>query len=100
MIKCAREGCSEEFVKRTHNQKYHDDECCKLATNVRMMEKYYRRKAQQSGQTRYCSVCFNTKLSRYNDSTVCSGCQMSREVSMNNSVASMLASVKWSLETA
>lgn len=97
MIKCARDGCEETFTKRKHNQIYHDDDCCKLATAVRLKEKYYQRKAQHSGETRYCTTCETTKLSRYNDSTICGSCQMSREVFANNSVVSMLSSINWVL---
>ena len=100
MIKCARDGCEVEFKPRKHNMKYCGKQCCDLATNVRLIEKYWQRKAQKSGQVRFCTVCEQTKLSRYNDTTVCSSCQMKKEVEMNNSVSSMLASVNWNLELA
>lgn len=87
---CARNGCEEEFSKKTHNQKYCSDECCRLATNERIMEKYYARRDQRQGKTRMCASCGKTKLSRYNDSQVCSSCRTKKEVEANNSVVSML----------
>ena len=95
MITCARNGCSVEFEKKTHNQKYHNDECCRLATNERIMEKYYAKRDQRQGKARFCKSCKNTKLSRYNDSPICSACKIQREENANKSVANMLLSVAW-----
>lgn len=89
---CARKGCSDEFDKNAHNQKYCSDACCKLATNSRIMEKYYENKDRKSGKTRICKSCHNTKLSRYNNSQVCAACELAREVETNQSVLSMLQS--------
>ena len=41
---CAREECGIEFEQKTHNQKYCSDECCRIATNKRIMDKYYKKK--------------------------------------------------------
>lgn len=90
---CANEGCDVRFVKATHNQKYHSDECCRIATNRKIMEKYYARRDQLAGKTRYCQTCRVTKLSRYNDSQICSACELSKQVSANNAVLSMIANV-------
>lgn len=90
MITCARKGCGEEFSKKTHNQKYCCDECCRLATNDRIMEKYYERRDQRQGKTRWCVVCKETKLSRYNDTNTCSSCKTKKEIDTNNSVLTML----------
>lgn len=92
---CAREGCEESFERKTHNQKYCTDECCRLATNQRIMEKYYARRDQRAGKTRHCAMCGITKLSRYNDSLICSSCKQKRETAANNSVLDMLSSVSW-----
>lgn len=91
-IKCANEGCGVDFVKSTHNQKYHSDECCREATNRRIMEKYYARRDQRQGKTRMCKRCGQTKLSRYNDGEICSSCQHKAELKANNSVLDMLLS--------
>lgn len=95
MIICAREGCEVEFEPATHNQKYHDSECCRIATNRRIMEKYYAKRDQKAGKTRFCMVCKTTKLSRYNDSQVCGSCQVAPVAEANNAVAAMLLSVSW-----
>ena len=56
--------------------KYCSDECCRLATNARIMEKYYERKARLKGTVRICkSLDCETKLSRYNPSNVCGACE-------------------------
>ena len=89
-IQCTREGCDEWFTKKTHNQRYHNDECCRLATNARIMQKYYERRDQRQGKVRYCKECKTTKLSRYNDSLVCSSCSAKKELNANNAVLSML----------
>ena len=87
---CAREGCEEEFTKATHNQKYHNDECCRLATNQRIMLGYYKTRDRQRGVERWCEVCQLTKLSRYNPSDVCSACKAGRITEANNAVVDML----------
>jgi len=68
---CNNKECSKEFDAKTHNQKYCSDECCRVATNKRIMEKYYEKKAIRNGAFRACSKC-KTKLSRYNQSDICS----------------------------
>lgn len=90
---CARTECSETFSKKTHNQKYCSDECCRLATNTRIMEKYYERQDQRRGKTRFCILCAKTKLSRYNDTQVCSSCKTKQEVTANAEVVDMFSRV-------
>lgn len=92
-IQCQNAGCEVVFVKKTHNQRYHDDECCRLATNAKIMEKYYARRAQRLGITRFCDRCGVTKLSRYNNATTCNSCLLQSQVSRTNSVAAMLSVV-------
>jgi hypothetical protein len=93
-ITCENAGCDIKFVKRTHNQRYHDDECCRLATNAKIMEKYYQRRAQKLGLVRNCVSCGH-KLSRYNSDTICNSCSLKQEIERNQSVASMLTSISW-----
>jgi hypothetical protein len=38
---CGNKECAKDFDAKTHNQKYCSDECCRIATNKRIMEKYY-----------------------------------------------------------
>ena len=71
---CANSECKKDFVPKTHNQKYHNDECCRIATNRRIMEKYYEKKAIRNGAARPCSRC-KAQLSRYNTSELCSTCE-------------------------
>lgn len=87
---CANEGCSERFEKKTHNQIYHSDECCRQATNRRIMEKYYANRDRKQGKTRLCKQCKATKLSRYNESDTCSACAAKIEENKNNSVLDMI----------
>lgn len=87
MKKCAYSECSNEFKSKTHNQRYCCDECCRLATNKRIMEKYYQRKARRKGGLRVCiSEGCDTILNRYNDSDRCSGCASRRVADINSSL--------------
>lgn len=94
IITCQNKGCDVRFAKKTHNQRYHDDECCRLATNAKIMEKYHQRRRQKLGLARECAVC-ETKLSRYNSDTVCNSCSLKREIEKNESVFAMLTNVAW-----
>lgn len=72
---CAHTDCELPFHAKTHNQRYCSDECCRLATNKRIMERYYERKERRRGGRRVCSTrgC-TTILNRYNDSEICALC--------------------------
>lgn len=74
---CANKQCAKEFEPKTHNQKYCTDECCRIATNKRIMEKYYEKKAIRNGAKRGCIKC-GAQLSRYNESHMCSSCTKSK----------------------
>ena len=93
---CARVGCDNEFDAKTHNQKYCGAECCRVATNERIMQKYYAKRDQKAGKTRFCKKCKNTKLSRYNDSAYCGSCRVSSVTDANRAVADMLTNGNWS----
>lgn len=71
---CANSECKKDFTPKTHNQKYCTDECCRIATNRRIMEKYYERKAIRNGAFRPCSRCGH-QLSRYNKGNFCATCE-------------------------
>lgn len=71
---CFNSECAKDFTPKTHNQKYCSDECCRIATNRRIMEKYYEKKAIKNGAPRICKSC-KTKLSRYNQNNICSTCE-------------------------
>ena len=51
---CINLECKKKFDAKTHNQKYCSDECCRVSTNKRIMEKYYEKKAIKNGALRYC----------------------------------------------
>ena len=70
---CANKECQIEFDSKTHNQKYCSDECCRVATNKRIMQKYYEKKAIKKGAVRLCKKC-KSQLSRYNSDDICSSC--------------------------
>ena len=78
MRKCANPECGQGFEPKSHNQKYHNAECCRLITNKRIMSKYYEDKEVRGGKHRLCgsSGC-ETILSRYNPTSVCSVCESS-----------------------
>lgn len=77
---CANDGCTNEFNKTTHNQKYCSDECCREATNRKIREKYYAEKERLSGKKRVCKTrgCKNL-LSRYNEEDICRECLAKEE---------------------
>ena|SRR6476469_6755639 len=89
-FECARDECDIVSVRKKHNQKYCSDECCRLATNKRIMKKYYDRRDQRMGKIRYCNICGTTQLSRYNNSQTCAPCVSRRQVEANTAVAEML----------
>jgi hypothetical protein len=76
-MKCAYDKCEgvNEFEPKTHNQKYCSDECCRIATNEKLKEAYYEKKARLAGKKRVCkSKGCEVVLDRYNPGKVCSKC--------------------------
>jgi hypothetical protein len=90
---CAREGCENTFVLKTHNNKYCSLDCSKEETNKRIMRRYYKRKERRSAKGRVCEVCNETKLSMYNDSDICGQCDNIQDSTLRNSVVRLLDSV-------
>jgi hypothetical protein len=86
---CGNKECAKEFEAKTHNQKYCGDECCRVATNRRIMEKYYEKKAIRNGAHRPCKKCGN-KLSRYNQGSLCSICEKNSSSKLNSKILEML----------
>jgi hypothetical protein len=74
---CAYDNCEgiKEFEPKTHNQKYCSDECCRIATNEKLKQAYYEKKARLAGKQRTCKAkgC-NVILSRYNSENICDKC--------------------------
>lgn len=86
---CKNSECLKDFEAKTHNQKYCCDECCRVATNKRIMEKYYEKKAIRSGSLRHCKKC-KTKLSRYNEYDSCVTCEKKASQSRRNTLLRMI----------
>lgn len=86
---CANKECAKEFDAKTHNQKYCCDECCRVATNKKIMEKYYEKKAIRSGAKRECKVC-KSRLSRYNQSKTCAKCEKNSAISNRSTILRMI----------
>jgi hypothetical protein len=86
---CANKECNKEFEPKTHNQKYCTDECCRVATNRRIMEKYYEKKAIRGGALRPCKKC-GAQLSRYNNSAMCAGCQKKLDINTKSKLIRMI----------
>jgi hypothetical protein len=74
---CAYEACEgvKEFEPKTHNQKYCSDECCKIATSLKIKEKQQRAKDRKAGKKFKCKAC-NAELNRYNQDEICEGCKI------------------------
>jgi hypothetical protein len=89
---CSNKECAKEFEPKTHNQKYCTDECCRIATNRRIMEKYYEKKAIRNGAYRQCKKC-KAKLSRYNQSNICAVCEKNKDISNKSKIIGMINEV-------
>lgn len=86
---CANKECAKDFNAKTHNQKYCSDECCRIATNKKIMEKYYEKKAIRSGSKRECKHC-GARLSRYNQSSICSKCEKNSAINNRSQLLRMI----------
>jgi hypothetical protein len=85
---CHNKECSKEFEAKTHNQKYCTDECCRIATNRRIMEKYYEKKSIRNGAFRACKC--GVQLSRYNQGNKCSSCEKKNSDSARSKLLGMI----------
>ena len=94
IVDCAREECGKEFAKTTHNQKYCSNECCRIETNRKIMEKYRERQAIRKGKKRTCRLCAKT-LSRYNESDTCGACVTKRRNENLGEASVLVNSVVW-----
>lgn len=93
-MNCARTECGKEFLKTTHNQKYCTNECCRIETNRKIMEKYHEKNAIKKGKKRFCLKC-GTQLSRYNDAATCGACKARKRKENLGEAAALVGSVKW-----
>lgn len=88
---CAYDNCNNEFEAKTHNQKYCSDECCKIATNIKIKEKYYNGKARRAGVAFKCNNkgC-NSTLSRYSTENICESCKSKERSKERKAILDML----------
>ena len=94
MVVCARQECGAEYQKKTHNQKYCSSECCRIATNLKIMQRYYTNKSIKSGSVRVCAGkgC-SQKLSRYNMTCYCAACSSKTRADLVSMVKKQLGGV-------
>jgi hypothetical protein len=93
-MKCAYEECGQEFSPKTHNQKYCSDECCRTATNQKLKDQYYEKKARLAGKKRICKTKGCTVvLSRYNESSICDKCSSAKKTAERNALIAMVRNV-------
>ena len=90
---CINKDCGIDFEPKTHNQKYCSDECCRIATNKRIMEKYYEKKAIKNGAVRNCKKC-KAKLSRYNGVEICYKCEQQSKSKSKSKLESLINEIK------
>jgi hypothetical protein len=93
-VKCFYKDCKKEFSPKTHNQKYCSDECCRIATNDKLKEAYYEKKARLAGKERHCKTkgC-NVILSRYNDTSICDKCVVAKKEAERKALVEMIKRV-------
>jgi hypothetical protein len=77
---CEYDQCNKEFEPKTHNQKYCSDECCRIATNIKIKQRYHEKKERLGGKKRVCKTrgC-GTILDRYHEDDVCYLCIAKQE---------------------
>ena len=91
---CSYDECNNEFDAKTHNQKYCSDECCRTATNLKLKEKYYEKKARRAGVVFKCkSKGCNQDLSMYDNDYICNVCKAKEKTKERNKLIEMVMSV-------
>lgn len=81
-------NCGIEFHARRINMIYCNEECCKEATNAKLIAKYHENKAIKNN-VRKCITC-DYKLSKYNPDVECYGCQRKSEAIKRKEVLNRL----------
>jgi hypothetical protein len=89
MKNCA--NCGTPFESNKKNQKYCTPACCRLATNKKIMERYYENKKRRSGAKRYCSC--GQLLSRYNDADICFPCHKKEKDNEDSAILEVINNV-------
>ena len=91
MIKCANDGCTVEFSRSAHNQKYCSPECLRIATNKRFREKYHEAKASMQSGPKICEC--GSRLSKYNRGDLCALCETKSRSKMVKELRGFLRSL-------
>lgn len=89
MTICANVKCGKEFTKVTFNNIYCSPECCQVATNAKIMERYYANKKKRDGSKRFCESCASV-LSRYNFGDYCAVCEAKKHTAAMDNVKRLL----------
>jgi hypothetical protein len=84
-------NCGTTFESNKKNQKYCTPSCCRLATNKKIMEKYYENKKRLNGEKRYCNC--GQLLSRYNENIVCYQCELKEKENSRENILEVIANV-------
>lgn len=84
---CANKTCEKHFEARRVNMIYCSNECCREATNSKLIAKYHENKLVKI-EDRVCSC--GVKLSRYNKDESCHACQMRIESDKNKETLARL----------
>lgn len=81
-------NCGIEFQARRVNMIYCNEQCCKQATNAKLIAKYHKNKVL-ADKIEFCVDC-GTKLSKYNPDIKCFGCQRKSESQKRKDVLNRL----------
>lgn len=92
-VVCARIGCETLFTKKTHNQKYCSDKCCRKATNKKIMDRYYEKK-ERKNKVRACENC-GARLRKNSREDKCSLCLAKVEKDEKQMVLQQIAGIVW-----
>ena len=76
---CARDECDVVFAPKAHNGIYCSEECRRIATNAKVLQRYYDGKDKKKKKKRTCKDkdC-NTVLSQYNKEDICEAHKVKR----------------------
>ena len=81
-------NCNLNFESNKKNQKSCSPACCRLATNKKIMAKYYENKKRLNGEKRYCRC--GQLLSRYNENNLCSPCIINNKKQNNENILEVI----------
>lgn len=77
---CLNEGCLNKFKPKTYNGVYCSPECRKIATNKKLLDKYYVNKNNKNKKRVCATVHCSTVLSVYNKEKICEQCKIERYI--------------------